>query len=173
MDFVREIIIKKNKNAQDIMNIIISLMVAFILFYLMLIQFVSGKLAILIPIEIAAVFYGIFIVISSTNVEYEYSVVNGWLDVDKITSRKSRKNIAKLEIKNVEYFAVFDDEHIPVAEDSSVEKIIDASSNPDSADVYFMIYYNNNQKTCLLFEPDGDMIEHFANYIPRSLNHTL
>ncbi len=173
MDFVREIIIKKRKSVQDIMNIIIAVMVAFILFYLMLIQFVSGKLAILIPIEIALVIYGCYLVISSGNVEFEYSSVNGWLDVDKIVSRKKRKNIAKVEVKNVEYFALFDGEHIPVAEDSSVDKYIDASSNLDNEGVYFMIYYNNNQKVCLFFEPDTDMVENFANYIPRSLNHTF
>lgn len=173
MDFVREIIIKKKKSAQDVMSIVITVMAVFLLFYLMLIQFAASKLAILIPIEIAAVIYGAYMAISSLNVEFEYSAVNGWLDIDKIISGKRRKNIARIEVKNVEYFAPLDDNNIGVAEDSSVEKVIDATTSLDSAGVYFMIYYNNNRKICLLFEPDRDMIENFANYVPRSLNHTI
>ena len=173
MDFVREIILKKKKSVQDVMSIIITVMVAFMLFYLILIQFATGKLAIFIPIEIAAVIYGMYLAITSLNVEYEYSVINGWMDVDKIIAGKRRKNVAKIEVKNVEYFARFDDKHMGVAEDESVEKVIDATTTIDSPKVYFMIYYNNNKKICLLFEPTDEMIENFSHYVPRSLNHTL
>ncbi len=173
MDFVREIILKKKKSVQDVMSIIITFMVAFMLFYIILIQFAAGKLAIFIPIEIAAIIYGMYMAITSLNVEYEYSVINGWMDVDKIIAGKRRKNVAKIEVKNVEYFARLDDKHIDVAEDESVEKVIDATTTIDSPNVYFMIYYNNNKKICLLFEPTDEMVENFAHYVPRSLNHTL
>ena len=36
-----------------------------------------------------------------------------------------------------------------------------------------MIFFNNSQKVCLLFEPTMEMIENFAHYVPRTLNHTI
>ena len=96
-----------------------------------------------------------------------------YLDIDKITAKKRRKKLVSIKLRDVEYFAPLNDAHIHVAEDASVDKVIDASSTVDSPDVYFVIYYINSQKVCLLFEPTEKMIENFSNYVPRSLNHTL
>lgn len=173
MDFFNEHIVKRRKNAQDIMSIIIALMVAFMVLYLILVQFISGKLTVLIPIEIALVIFGVYSVISSFNVEYEYSVTNGEMDIDKITAKRKRKKFVSLKLKDVEYFALLDDSNIAVAEHPSVVRVMDASGSVDSPNVHFMIFYMNGQKVCLLFEPTKEMIRNFANYVPRSLNHTL
>ena len=166
MDFFSEHIVKRRKTPQDVMSIIISIMVAGILVYGVLLQFLAGKLVILIA-------FGVFLVISSFKVEYEYSVTNGDLDIDKIKSKRGRKNFLRLQLKDVEYFALLDDDNISIAEDRSIKQVFDATSTIDSPNVYFMIFYLNGQKSCLLFEPTEDMIENFAYYIPRSLNHTL
>lgn len=173
MDFFSEHIIKRKKTTQDVMSVIITFMVAFMAFYLILVQFGAGKLAVLIPIEIALVIFGVYMVISSLNVEYEYSVTNGELDIDKIIAKRKRKKFVRLNLKDVEYFALLDDKHIAVAEDPSVDCVMDASGSIDSPNVYFVIFFNNSQKVCLLFEPTKEMVENFANYIPRSLNHTI
>lgn len=173
MDFFSEHIVKRRKTPQDVMSIIISIMVAGILVYGVLLQFLAGKLVILIPFETALIAFGVFLVISSFKVEYEYSVTNGDLDIDKIKSKRGRKNFLRLQLKDVEYFALLDDDNISIAEDRSIKQMFDATSTIDSPNVYFMIFYLNGQKSCLLFEPTEDMIENFAYYIPRSLNHTL
>ena len=173
MDFFNEHIVKKKKTAQDVMSRIIIILVAFMLFYLVLVQLGAGKLVFLIPVEIAVIIYAGYILWASLNVEFEYSVTNGDLDIDKIVSKKRRKKIVRTKIKDFEYFAPLNDEHISVAEDKSVNTVIDASSDLDSPNIYFAIYFNNSEKVCLLFEPTDKMIENFAHYIPRSLNHTL
>ena len=173
MDFFNEWIVKKKKNAQDIMTIIVTVMAAFLILYLILIQFSLGSLVVLIPIELALVVFGVYAVISSLNVEFEYSVTNGDLDIDKITSKKRRKRLVSIKLRDVEYFERLNDLHFSVAEDTSVNTVIDASSSIDSPNVYFAIYYNNSGKVCLLFEPTEKMIENFAHYIPRALNYTL
>lgn len=173
MDFFNECIVKKKKTAQDIMSVIITLMVAFLFLYGILLQFSAGKFVLFIPIEIALVIYAVYRIITSMNVEFEYSVTNGDLDIDKIVSKRKRKKIIRMKLRDVEYFAPFDDEHIKVAEDRSINKVIDASGSLDAPGLYFAIYYNNSEKVCLLFEPTDEMIKNFANYIPRSLNHSI
>ena len=173
MDFFNEWIVKKKKTAQDIMSTIIIFLTALLLLYLVLIQFSAGKLIFLVPVEIALIIYVAYLLWSSLNVEYEYSVTNGDLDIDKIVAKKRRKKLVRVKIRDFEYFAPLDDKHIKVAEDPSVNRVIDASSDLDSPNVYFAIYFNNSEKVCLLFEPTDKMIENFADYIPRALNHTL
>ena len=173
MDFFNECIVRKKKTSQDIMSCVIIVFVVFMFLYLVLVQFSSGKLVVLIPVEIAFIVYGAYILWSSLNVEFEYSVTNGDLDIDKIVAKKRRKKLLRVKLKDFEYFAPLNNEHMAVAEDKSVNTVIDASSNIDSPNVYFAIYFNNSEKVCLLFEPNEKMIENFARYIPRSLNHTL
>lgn len=173
MDFFNECIVKKKRTSQDTMSSIIIVLVAVMLLYLILIQLSMGKVVFLIPVEIAIVIYCSYRLWTSLNVEFEYSVTNGDLDIDKITAKKRRKKIVRVKLKDFEYFAPLDDKHISVAEDKSVNKVIDVSSDIDSPNVYFAIYFNNSEKICLLFEPNEKMIKNFADYIPRSLNHTL
>lgn len=173
MDFFNEWIVKKRKTAQDIMSVIITVMVAFMLLYGIFLQLLAKKFAYLVPMEIAVVIYIMYRIISSMNVEFEYFATNGDLDIDKIVAQKRRKKLARIKLRDVEYFAPFEYEHIKVAEDPSIRKIIDASSSLDAPRLYFAIYYNNSEKICLLFEPTDEMIENFSHYIPRSLNHTL
>lgn len=173
MDFFNEWIVKKKRTAQDVMSVIITIMVALMFLYGILLQFMAAKLRYLIPVEIALIVYLAYRIISSMNVEFEYFVLNGDLDIDKVISKKRRKKLVRIKLRDVEYFAPFEDEHIRVAEDSSIRKIIDASSSIDAPRLHFAIYYNNSEKVCLLFEPTDEMIENFSHYIPKSLNHTL
>lgn len=173
MEFFNEWIVKKKKTAQDGMSVIITIMVACMFGYGILLQFMAGKLVYLIPVEIALIIYCAYRIITSMNVEFEYSVTNGDLDVDKVISKKRRRKLVRIKLRDVEYFAPFEDEHIKVAEDPSIKKIIDASSSLDAPRLHFAIYYNNSEKICLLFEPTDEMIENFSHYIPRSLNHSV
>ena len=173
MDFFNEWIVKRRKTAQDYMSVAITVMVAFMVLYGVVLQFMIAKYMYFIPIEVALVVYIAYKIIASMNVEYEYSVTNGDLDIDRVISKKRRKKMVAVKLRDVEYFAPFEGEHIKVAEDISIKRIIDASSSLDAPRLHFIIYYYNSVKTLLLFEPTDEMIENFSHYVPRSLNHTI
>lgn len=173
MDFFNEWIVKRRKTAQDYMSVAITVMVTCMVLYGIMLQFMAYKFVYFIPVEIAVVLFIAYKIIVSMNVEYEYSVTNGDIDVDRVISKKRRKRMVSVKLRNVEYFAPFEGEHIRVAEDTSIRRIIDASSSLDAPRLHFVIYYNNSEKTLLLFEPTDEMIENFSHYVPRSLNHTL
>ena len=173
MDFFNEWIVKRKKTPQDYMSVAITVMIALMVIYVVFLQFLAGKVVFLIPFEIAIVVFAVYKIIASMNVEYEYSVTNGDLDIDKIVAKKRRKKFARVKLRDVEYFAPFEDEHIKVAEESGAKKIYNAASSFDAPRLYFVLYYNNSEKVCLLFEPTDEMIENCSHYVPRSLNFTL
>ncbi len=175
MDFFKEKIVKKKRNIADFMTIFIAVFAAILLIWVVTVQGAFGVpsfMITLIPIEIAAIVYGAYKLISTTSVEYEYSVTNDTLDIDKIVSRKKRSKVVSVSVKSFEYLAPFTVEHEKAYFDNTIAKRIDASSNTD-VDACFAIYYNNSEKVCLLFEPTDEMLKNFERFVPRSLNHTI
>ena len=56
----------------------------------------------LILLVVCAVAYGAYFLITGMNVEYEYSVTNGELDVDKIIAKRKRKHMLTVKISDFE-----------------------------------------------------------------------
>lgn len=173
MDFFNEWIVKKKRDKKDTLITVAILIGALILMYLILIQMNTGFFAGLVPLEIVAVFFGTYFAISSLSVEFEYSVVNGDIDVDKITAQRKRKRLVSIKLRDIEYFARFDEKNFDMVKKTNPKNVISASSSINSDNVYIAVFYSNSQKMYLLFEPTDKMVEHFANYIPRALNYTL
>ncbi len=173
MDFFNEWIVKKKRDTKDALFFASSVFAAIVLVYLILIQMSAGALTAFVPLELLAVGYGLYFLLSLLSVEYEYSVVNGDMDVDKITGKRRRKRLVSVKLREIEYFSRFDEKSAGMIKNVNTKNIVNASSALDGDNVYIAVFYNNSQKTYLLFEPTEKMIENFSKYIPRSLNHTL
>lgn len=174
MDFFKEIIYKKKRSATDIMTVLTAVFAALFLFRLILLQIYTGNsfLVTLMPVEFLVVAYAAYKVIAGTSLEYEYSVTNDTLDIDKIIARKKRKKVVSVSSKSFEYFAPVSQEHARAFNDSGIIKKIDVTSG-NGVPQYFAVYYKNSEKTMLIFEPTAEIIENFQRYVPRSLNHTV
>ena len=116
----------------------------------------------------AAIAYLGYRLITSRNVEFEYIVTNGDLDIDKITSRRKRKRIFSASCKEFDVLS-----HVKSNSFSqsvqSIKNRIDASSSIDSPDAYFATLNYKGQKTLLIFEPDERMMNNFKIFIPRKI----
>lgn len=170
MDFFNEWIVKKKKSAIDMLIVFATCFAAIFLIYLLMAF--SHKMLTFFPLLVALVIYLAYRIITGTNVEFEYSVTNGQMDVDKIIARRRRKRVCSVNSRNFEYFAPLTEQYSSAFKDSSIVKRIDASSNTNSERACFAIYYNNGEKTCIIFEPTDKMLEDFSKYVPRSLNYT-
>ena len=153
MDNFNEWIVKRKKSAVDWLTTAIIWMAGLLVLY-----FSFGLLAVqnqLMPTVMllvdAGVIYGMYRLLTAQNVEFEYSVTNGDMDVDKIIARRKR---------------------VRLLNDASITKRIDASSNTHAQNTCFAIYYKNSEKVCLVFEPTQGMLDDFARCMPRSYNHT-
>ena len=167
MDTFMEKIVARKKDFKD--NII---NVGIILATLILIMAVNS-----IPV-ITQLGIGLFIVaglaflayrlISSRNVEFEYIVTNGDLDIDKITARRKRKRILSTSCKEFDIVARVTSNSFSQSV-QSIKNRIDASSSTNSPDAFFVTLNYKGEKTLVIFEPDERMLNNFKTYIPRKM----
>ncbi|MBW7573705.1 DUF6106 family protein [Caproiciproducens faecalis] len=97
MDIFVEQIIKKKMSKTDILVFIGVLLVNFLIIAL---------LAVYIPMILLPALVGIFALdyylISSRSLEYEYSVTNSDLTIDKIINRRNRKKVISIDAHDIE-----------------------------------------------------------------------
>lgn len=116
----------------------------------------------------AAFMYFGYVFISARNVEFEYAVTNGDLDIDKIVSRRKRKRLFSASCKNFEVVAKVKSEHFNQQINSIANRVI-AVSTMDSPDIYFITLDYKGQRTVVFFEPDKRMLDAFKTFIPRKV----
>jgi hypothetical protein len=103
--------------------------------------------------------YLAYVLITSRNIEYEYIVTNGDLDIDMIISKSCKEFDIVSPVKSSHF-------------NQSVQNIknrIDASSSADSPDAYFITLNYNGERTLVIFEPTEKMLTNFRIYIPRKV----
>ena len=119
------------------------------------------------PIFMAGVIYLAYRLLASLDVEYEYILTNGELDVDKITNKKRRKRLMTIHCKSFTAFAKVGDKEFLSEENGEFSKVIDASAKSSALEDYYAVFYKNGQKIQLIFNPTQKMIESFKIYAPR------
>lgn len=166
MDIFIEKLVKKQKNSQDTLFIIGVVLATLIVLF------------VIIPlIPVVSNFWFFFVIlfgflayylIRSRNIEFEYSLTNSDLDVDKIIDQKRRKHLLSVDCKSFEIMAKVNSNKF-TGNIKSIKNRIEAVSSMSSPDVYFAVFENGGTKTLLFFEPNEKMLEAISKYIPRKL----
>ena len=98
-----------------------------------------------------------FLLIRLQNVEYEYIITNGEMDIDKIEGKSKRKRLATVELSAFSSFAPMDPQKPVPTEDKT--KIL-AAKNMKSTSTYVAELKHKELGDCVLyFTPDEKMIE--------------
>lgn len=160
MDLFIEKIVKRRKSAADIGLIILIVLAAAV---------VSFFIFALIPefslIFIAGIIYLAYFLITKKNIEYEYAVTNGDIDIDMIIDQKKRKRVFSGNCKDFEQVArVKSDKY--TKEIRECKNVKDYTSRNENAEVWF-IYLNKDKPTVILFEPNSQMIDSLFTFAPR------
>src|SRR5690554_5559375 len=101
MDVFLEKIVERKKTSKDTLisiGIVLAIPVAFIV--VVNIPFIGQLLRGFELIILVGLVYGAYHLIRSRNIEYEYIVTNGELDIDMIMARKKRKRIFSASSKD-------------------------------------------------------------------------
>ena len=163
MDIFIEKIVARKKTTKDKFSVVGVIFLALILFFAL--GFLPDTVQTFTPLIIAAIAYGAYYLIKSKNIEYEYAVTNGEIDVDKIISQKRRKRLLSTHCKNFEILARVKSTHYN-DNYAKIQNKIFAGSTMDSDDLYFAVFQHNNKRTILYFEPSDKMIKAFRRFIP-------
>ncbi|HHU90157.1 MAG TPA: hypothetical protein GXZ22_03750 [Clostridiaceae bacterium] len=163
MDVFIEKLVKRRKTMADVLLILLIVAGAVILSYLIM-RYIPQFAMILI----IGLFYLVYVLITKLNIEYEYAVTNGELDIDMITNQKQRKRLLSVNCRDFDVVAKVDSLQY-TKQIKECKNIKDYTSRSKNAEVWFISMMKDGQPTVILFEPLEKMIENFAIYIPRKI----
>ena len=171
MDIFIEKLVDRKKDGKDILIITGVIFLTVLLSFIVLVNFMY--LNMFGPLIIAALIWACYIVVSSRSVEFEYSLTNNELDVDKIISRRKRKRVVTVDARKIEIFAPVLRERF-ARDTGNIKKTYrcDGNRNPDGT--YFVVFFEKDGgKSALIFEPNEKMIDGFRRYNPSKVQTTL
>jgi len=163
MDVFIEKIVQRRKDIKDYL-IIAGVIIAAVILMLLVLNFIPGMSLFFL----AAFGYIAYLIITSRNIEYEYAVTNGDLDIDKIIAQRKRKRVFSANCKDFEIVARLKGPHFS-NHYRSFKNQFDCTGSINNDDVYFIVLNYNNEQTVVYFEPNEKMLNNFKTYIPRKV----
>lgn len=97
--------------------------------------------------------WGCWALLQRQQVEYEYSVTNGDLDIDIIYAQARRKHLLTIKPDQMEELAVYG------GTPATGAKVIDCSSAADAKGRWQLLYKGSQGKGSLIFEPSDQMVD--------------
>ncbi|MDL2233591.1 hypothetical protein LJC63_08470 [Ruminococcaceae bacterium OttesenSCG-928-L11] len=169
--FIEYMVKKRNPLKITLLKVGVALAGALVAIFAMMVSPFLGAFSFLGVLLAAGALYGAYILITSQNIEFEYSLTNGEMDVDKITAQRKRKRLISLKFKDVEDFGQYKaSEH----ENKQYQTKIIACDHPESDDLWFCsLHYKDKGMTLLVFNASERMLEGLKPYLPRPIFHRL
>ena len=160
MDTFFEQIVSIRKSGKALAGIIGIWLLAFIISAALLLFPILGSFNLII---ICGVLFGAFKLSTFFNIEYEYIITNGTLDVDKIINRSSRKRILSLELPQTSRLEKFNPHML---QNLNAKQVIIACNNTDEA--YLLVSEKEGKgASYLVFAPDERLRSAIVKFVPK------
>lgn len=120
------------------------------------------NLEIFVPLAVAGALCTVALILISwkyIEVEYEYALWYGSIEVAKIFGKKSRKSLLSAELRELMLIAPAEEEYIKKAEHFELDKKISAVSSATAEDVWILVTGGKDEPRILVyFEADERML---------------
>lgn len=97
--------------------------------------------------------------------EYEYTITNGEIDIDKISGKRSRSRLLTVKVSDFTDFGIYS-ENIPESDDLT---IVLASENSTENDWFADFEIENYGKTRLIFTPNDEFLDNIKPFLKNGL----
>ncbi len=158
--FAEQLVKRQNKTKEHLFELFLIFLAAASVVSVLYIPYIWG---ILVPVVVIIIVCFLF---RRQSVEYEYQVVNGDMDVDRILYKTRRKHVFSTSINELECLAPAD--HFGLQEYHPA-RVMDFSSHADASKVYAMIVSQENQLIKVLIEPKEEILDQFYMMAPRKV----
>ncbi len=167
MDTFFEQIIAVKKNGKALAAIIGIWLAAFLVcFILIMLMSILGTFSLLLA---AGALFGAYKLSVRFNVEYEYIVTNGTMDIDKIINKSSRKRILSFELATVSRIEKFN----PAQLSGVNAKELFITCNQDDPGAYLMVSATEGKGTSyLVFAPDERVRSAIVKFVPKFISNS-
>ena len=159
MDTFFEQIVKKKKGFTE-WAIIIAVMAAAAALLVLALWFAS----LYIIVATVGIIYGAWWLATTQNVEFEYCVTNGDIDVDKIVARRKRTRLVSVAGRKIRALAPYD----PAKPLGKFQRtVMGAPSLKEEGLWYFTYHSKKNGDTLVVFMPDDRVLGAFYDGLPK------
>jgi len=160
-DIYKEQIVKKNPTTKDTMKKV-GLVAAVVLVFFVAVSVIPNFAFV---VAIAAGF-GAYLLMSRLNVEYEYILTNGELDIDAIYNKTRRKRMFSGVLKDIELMAPAN-ERTYEREFSTATETKDYSTGSGEKGVFAILASYKGKKQKILIEPNELMMNAITSVLPQ------
>ncbi|NMB34283.1 MAG: hypothetical protein GX992_08705 [Clostridium sp.] len=151
-----EKIIRKKFDIWDSVIIFITILVAFILATFIIL--ITGPVYYSIALaSVAVIGYAGYVIITSRNVEYEYSLIGNNLEINMIVGKRKRKLLFSGQYRQFQAIGKASGKEYETLA-ANITTVIHAGSLPSSDYTYFFITEYKNKKTVVYFEPGIEIV---------------
>ncbi len=157
MDTFFEQIVKKKKTVGEWAGIVATVVLAVALMVVLWII----NLPLLTPLLIIGVGYGAWWLATGLNVEYEYCVTNGDIDIDLIMAKRKRKRIVSVVGRKVESLLPYDPAQV---NEKAYQRVVIAAPSKKETGLWCFTYHSKKSgHTLVVFQPDGRVLHAFLD----------
>lgn len=158
MDTFVEQIIKKQKGAKEI-AIIAGIVLAFMLvsYFSFIFLYIYGFILVL------GAGYGAWYLITSQNIEYEYSVTNGDIDIDQIIAQRKRKRVVSVVGSKIESL----EPYTAAIASRPFDRRVIAAPNDTVPNLWCFTYHSKKSgHTLVIFQPEQRVLDALKVELP-------
>ncbi len=159
--FVEQIVVRKKTPAQILCAVLLMALasVLIVVLFLLLGQFM---LILLFPIG-----YGLWRLLSGMNIEYEYCITNGDVDIDRIVARRKRQRVVSVSLAKLESAGRYRAEEW---QGRQLDRTVIAAPSTKEDGLYCFSYRSKKKGyTLVIFQPDERVAAAFEHSLPRLL----
>ncbi|PWM38479.1 MAG: hypothetical protein DBX66_03750 [Clostridiales bacterium] len=167
-DTFMEYLIKKRSTPRDLLlKVLIILTGIALVFALFFLSPLLGFFSMFGYLAIAGAVYGMWYLVTAMNVEFEYVLTNGDIDVDKIIAQRKRKRLVSVKCSSFEELGKYKAaEH----QNKTYQTKLMVCSNPEDPEVWYAVFNHAKLgRTLLVFNASEAMLENMKKYLPRQL----
>ena len=168
MDIFTEQIVKRKFSGKDWGISFAASLAAVVLIYISIFILLPLTGMPLIPLVVlVGSIYGVYWVVTSRNLEFEYSVTNGDLTVDKIINKRRRKRVVSFDVHNTEEMGKYNAQRMAQRQ---VEKVLMAAETETGENAWYMMVRTAKYgRTLLVFSPNEKVLDGIKAGMPRQM----
>ena len=168
MDTFFEQLVAIKKSGKDIALFILIWFIAIILSLALLI-FRIPFLSLFSPILVCGILFCAYRLSALLNVEYEYIVTNGILDVDKIINKSSRKRYLSFDLAKASRIEKYN----PMLLANVDKKSVTIACTPNAENTYLIVAdKESGGANYLVITPDEKMQSAIAKFVPKFISNS-
>ena len=114
-------------------------------------------------------YIGFYFVHKYNYIEYEYTWIEGQLDIDRIYAKSRRKNVAKIEVEDLLVIAPEGSRDVSNYERDSSVSVKDCSTRLPENKKYVAVYKDDKGTHRIIFEPEENILDLISIRNPRKV----